>query len=112
MNSIEAVIGDVFDLIWPRDSKRFVPHILDERLVGLDNLLQATIDLAVKELEPYADLIAMIGVSTLILRLFIIGLSFLTLAFLFCCFLFLGFLLVHDVEREFENAGVSSMNNV
>jgi hypothetical protein len=60
-NARIRIAGDVWDLILPKDRKRFVPSCLDPELRGKDNILNAALDLACRELGPYADLIEMIG---------------------------------------------------
>lgn len=55
------VNGDVFDCILPKDHKRFTPDVLDPRLRGRSDILNASLDIAVEELEPVVKYIDMIG---------------------------------------------------
>jgi len=55
--------GDVMDLIMPKDLKRYRPEVLKAALQGRDDLLDATVDYAVKFLEPYAPQIDVIGIG-------------------------------------------------
>ncbi len=57
------IAGDVFDMIFPKDSKRYVPSMYDEALRGKDAILNASLDLGCKILKPYADLIDVVGVG-------------------------------------------------
>lgn len=58
-----AINGDVFDLILTRDSKRYHPSALHESLQGRDDLVNASLKLAVDLLSPVVDQIDMIGVG-------------------------------------------------
>lgn len=56
-----AIAGDVFDLLLPKDHKRFNPTVLDPLIRNTDSVLNATLNMGVKILKPYADLIDLIG---------------------------------------------------
>lgn len=53
--------GDVIDAIVSKDSKRFTPSCVARRLRGRDDILTGEKDWAYEILEPYADIIDMIG---------------------------------------------------
>lgn len=55
------IAGDVFDLLLPKDHKRYNPSRLDRELQGKDAVFNTALDLGSKLLKPYADLIDMIG---------------------------------------------------
>ena len=55
------IAGDVFDLILPKDHKRFTPSVLDPALAHTDAVLNAALELGTSILHPYADLIWVIG---------------------------------------------------
>lgn len=55
--------GDVFDAILTKDAKRFSPQVLHSAIVGRDDVLNASLDMAEGLLAPYVDLIDMIGVG-------------------------------------------------
>ena len=55
--------GDIWDLILPKDHKRFTPSVLHPRLHGRTDVVNAAIDWAVEILSPYAHLIDMIGLG-------------------------------------------------
>jgi hypothetical protein len=55
--------GDVLDLILPGDRKRFDPRGVHESLRGKANVTNGQIELALKILSPYADLIDIVGVG-------------------------------------------------
>ncbi len=55
------VNGDIFDLILPKDQKRFQPSCLHKRLQGCNDVLNKAIDWGEEILGPYADRIDMIG---------------------------------------------------
>lgn len=61
LNARISINGDVFDFILPKDSKRFEPTTLHPDLRGRTDVVNASIELAVKILSPYADLIDFIG---------------------------------------------------
>lgn len=63
LNARILINGDVFDGILPKDMKRFQPSVLDRELQGMDDILSAVIDKGVRILEPYADLIDVIGIG-------------------------------------------------
>lgn len=56
-----AIAGDVFDLLLPKDHKRFNPTVLDPLIRNTDSVLNATLNMGSKILKPYADLIDLIG---------------------------------------------------
>jgi hypothetical protein len=58
-----AINGDVFDLILPRDHKRYDPRALHQRISGRADVINAAIEWAVELLAPAAHLIDMIGVG-------------------------------------------------
>jgi hypothetical protein len=53
--------GDVFDLIFPKDVKRFVPTALHPELRRRNDVLNAAVEMGERILGPYADSIDMIG---------------------------------------------------
>lgn len=53
--------GDLVDLILPGDRKRYRPSVMMPELLGCDNPLDKTIEIAVDFLSPYAHLIDVIG---------------------------------------------------
>lgn len=55
------VNGDLCDLVLPKDHKRFTPSILDDAITATDSVVNATVDLCVGLLKPYAKQIRMIG---------------------------------------------------
>lgn len=57
------MIGDIFDAVLPPDSKRYKPSTVVASLQGRDDLLSAAIDYAFDILEPYSDLIDLIGLG-------------------------------------------------
>lgn len=56
-----AIAGDVFDLLLPKDHKRFNPTVLDPLIRNTDSVLNATLNMGVKILKPFADCIDLIG---------------------------------------------------
>jgi len=58
-----AINGDVFDLILTRDAKRYNPTAIHKSIQGRDDIVNASIDLAMDILKPVAHLIDMIGVG-------------------------------------------------
>lgn len=55
--------GDVFDGILHSDAKRFSPDCIHPRLHGRRDVLNSAIEWAVDLLQPYADLIDVIGIG-------------------------------------------------
>lgn len=55
------IAGDVFDMILPKDNKRYVASMYDEAIRNTDAVINASLDLGMKILRPYRDLIDMIG---------------------------------------------------
>jgi len=55
--------GDLLDLILCKDMKRFSPDVLHPRLRSRKDVVNAAIDWAVEILEPYAELIDVIGIG-------------------------------------------------
>jgi hypothetical protein len=55
--------GDVFDMILPKDAKRFDASHVHPRLFGRGDIVNAQIEWGVDLLEPYVDQIDMIGVG-------------------------------------------------
>lgn len=53
--------GDVFDMILSKDAKRFSPEVLHPEIRGRSDLVNASVEWAVRLLKPYADLIDFIG---------------------------------------------------
>lgn len=60
-NADVFVNGDLCDLVLPKDHKRFMPSLLDDAITRTDSVVNATIDLCVGMLKPYAKQIRMIG---------------------------------------------------
>lgn len=58
-----AINGDVFDLILPADTKRYLPSALHPRLQGCDDLVNKAVDWAYELLSPYAEHLDLIGVG-------------------------------------------------
>jgi len=58
-----TINGDVFDNILPKDMKRYNPTALHPRLQNRSDILNAAVDFAFEILEPYKDLIDVIGVG-------------------------------------------------
>ena len=56
-----AINGDVFDMILPKDHKRFRPTVLHPKISQRDNIIDAAVDMGVEILAPYKDNIDMIG---------------------------------------------------
>lgn len=55
--------GDVFDLILPGDRKRFDTRGVHKDILGKVNVIDHQVELGVKILGPYADLIDLVGVG-------------------------------------------------
>ncbi len=55
------IAGDVFDLILPKDHRRFDPSVLDPVLHGKTSVVNAALSLAVDILGPFASQLHMIG---------------------------------------------------
>lgn len=55
--------GDLFDLIFPFDSKRYSPDTLHPKLQGRRDVLNASLDFAFDLLAPYAEIIDCIGMG-------------------------------------------------
>ncbi len=55
--------GDLFDLIFPVDHKRFRPDTLHPHIQGRADILNATLEMAYDVLSPYKDSIDMIGLG-------------------------------------------------
>lgn len=62
-NARIAFNGDVFDLILPKDHKRFSPDVLHPCLLGRRDVIDEAVNMAYKMLLPYVDLIDMIGIG-------------------------------------------------
>ena len=55
--------GDVFDLILPKDHKRFTPDVLHPRLRGRRDIINEVIKMGLEMLGPYANQIDMVGLG-------------------------------------------------
>lgn len=55
--------GDVFDAILPGDRKRYTSSALSKEMQGRNDILNAAINLAANLIDPYADLVDVIGVG-------------------------------------------------
>jgi hypothetical protein len=55
--------GDIFDAILPTDKKRFRMEALAKTLQGRSDILNRLVEMAFKELSPYADLIDLIAIG-------------------------------------------------
>lgn len=55
--------GDILSLILPKDFKRYAPDAMNRELQGRNDLIDATIEQAVRFFEPYAPHIDMMGVG-------------------------------------------------
>lgn len=55
--------GDLFDLILPKDHKRYTPEAVHPRIQGTSMQVNAVVDWAVELLSPAAHLIDMLGVG-------------------------------------------------
>lgn len=62
-NARILIIGDVFDLLLPKDRKRFQVSVLEDYYKKRDDIINAVIDKCVELLEPYADLIDLISLG-------------------------------------------------
>lgn len=60
-NAKVFLLGDVLDMILPKDMKRYQPSAVAKELRGEDNLVGATVNYAYNFLEPYKDSIVMIS---------------------------------------------------
>lgn len=56
-----AMNGDLFDLILPRDAKRYMPSAVHPKILGRDDPLDAAVELAADVLAPFAARIDLIG---------------------------------------------------
>lgn len=61
LNALCILNGDLFDLILPRDQKRFEPTALHDRLVGKNDIIGEALDWAVEIFSPIAAQIAVVG---------------------------------------------------
>ena len=61
LNARIFIGGDVFDGIMTKDFKRYEPEVIDKKIRGRNDLLNATLDLGTEFLKPYAHLIDGIG---------------------------------------------------
>ncbi len=55
--------GDVYDLILPRDARRYQPSAVAEWLVGRDHQIDCVVSRAFDLLSPYADLVDFVGLG-------------------------------------------------
>jgi len=55
------LLGDIVDMILPKDMKRYQPSAVAKPLRGKDNLVGATVNYAARFLDPYKDQIRMIS---------------------------------------------------
>jgi hypothetical protein len=60
-NARVLICGDVFDMIIPKDVKRYHPSVITKAVAGIDDLVNAVKDMAVELLGPYAGLVWVIG---------------------------------------------------
>lgn len=58
-----VIIGDLFDLILPKDHKRFSPGAIVSGLRDRDDQINAAVEYGLEILTPYADLIDMISLG-------------------------------------------------
>ena len=60
-NARVFIAGDVFDLILPKDHKRYNPEIYAPELHGGSSIINSTLKLGFKLLAPFADCIDVVG---------------------------------------------------